>query len=131
MIVYADNSSLKKHGWIVNCSLETVKFYVYRSNDVLQWIPSHVVHVQPGEKVEVQGGFFQKQHENMVIYKDNKGTAHNVKKNTLYFWTGSALIGQGSTIEQFKNNYYNPPRAGTAKHLQLKQKYAQKYAIPK
>ena len=122
MIVHADDSSLKKHGWIVNCSPETVKFHVYRSNDVLRWIPSQVVHVQPGEKVEVQGGFLQKEHESMVIYKDGKGTAHNVKKNTLHFWTGSALIGQGSSIQQFKTLYHNP-RAGTATAL-LKQKYA-------
>ena len=43
MMVCADDYALKRNGWIVNCSLETVQFYVYRSNDVLRWIPAHKV----------------------------------------------------------------------------------------
>ena len=112
MMVHADESSLK-HGWIVNCSIETVHFYVYRSNDTWQYLHAHDVYVRPGEKAEVHGGmlygqgYFPEEHENMIVYKDNKDIPHNVKKGTLHFWTGSLLIEHGLSIEKFKNLCYN------------------------
>ena len=95
-------------GWIVNCSMETVKFHVYNSNDWIRLIPAHTVDAQPGETVEVHGGFFQKKQENMVVLRENRGTAYNVKKNYLHFWTGSAMIRQVSSMEHFRNRYHNP-----------------------
>ena len=104
-MVNADADALKNNGWIVNCTMETVRFYVYNSNDYFRLIPAQRVDAQPGETVEVHGGFFQKKWENMLVYKENKGTAYNVKKNYLHFWTGSAMIRQGSSMEHFRNQY--------------------------
>ena len=105
LIVNAKSESLKRNGWIINCSIETVQFYVYNSNDWIRLIPSQKVHAQPGEAIEVHGGFLQAPNANMVVYEDNKGTAFNVKKGYLHFWTGSAMIVQGSTLEHLKNQY--------------------------
>jgi len=107
-IVRAGDDALKSNAWIVNCTLETVQFYVYNSGDRLRLISAHTVDAQPGENIEVHGGFFQRRHEDLVVYKENRGTAYNVKKNHLYFWTGSAMITQTSTMEQFKNQYHDP-----------------------
>ena len=121
MMVHADEFSLK-HGWIVNCSIETVHFYVYRSNDTLKWLHAHDVYIPPGEKAEVHGGMlsgrgiFPEEHENMVVYKDNKGIAYYVKKGTLHFWTGSRLIEQELSIEQFKNRCYNSVETESQKY---------------
>ena len=68
-IVCTDDNALKRKGWIVNCSLETVEFYVCNANTLLRWIPNHRIHAQPGEKVEVHGNIFQRKHENMVVKK--------------------------------------------------------------
>ena len=106
-IVCADANALKRKGWIVNCTLETVEFYVYNANALLRWIPNHRIHAQPGEKIEVHGSIFQRKHENMVVKKDNRGIAYNIKRNCLYFWTGSAMIEQVSSIECFKNKYHD------------------------
>ena len=105
LIVSAKSENLKRNGWIVNCSTETVQFYVYNSNDWIRLIPSQRVHAQPGETVEVHGGVFQAPNGNMVVFEDNRGTAFNVKKGYLHFWTGSAMIAQGSTLEHLKNQY--------------------------
>ena len=105
LIVCAKSEDLKRNGWIVNCSIETVQFYVYNSYDWIRLIPSHKVHAQPGETIKVHGGVFQRRHEDMVVKKEDKGTAFNVKRGHLHFWTGSAMIVQGSTIEHFKNQY--------------------------
>ena len=105
-IVRANADSLKRNGWIINCSQETVQFYVYNSDDLLRWIPVHRVHAQPGETIEVHGGIFQRKHENMVVKKDNRGIAYNIKRNGLYFWTGSKMSEQVSSIEHFKNKYH-------------------------
>ena len=101
----ADADELKNNGWIVNCTMETVRFYVYNSNDCFRLIPAQIVDAQPGEKVEVHGGYFQKKQNNMLVYKENKGTAYNVKKNYLHFWTGAAMTRQGSSMEHFRNQY--------------------------
>ena len=56
----------------------------------------------------------------MVVYKGNRGTAYNVKKNHLYFWNGSAMISQKSSLEYFKNKYHDPshdPRKRLKKHV--------------
>ena len=120
MMDHADDSSLK-HGWIVNFSSKPVHFYVYRSNDSWKWLNSHDVHVQPGETVEVHAGMFEgcfpEDQVHMVVYKDNKGAAYNVKKGTLHFWTGSCLIGQGLSIQKFKNLCYNPPTETEGQNL--------------
>ena len=107
-MVSADDDALKNNGWIVNCTMETVQFYVYNSDDWIRLIPAQRVDAQPGETIEVHGGVFQKKHENMVVYKENRGTAYNVKKNHLHFWTGLAMIPQGSSMELFRNQYHNP-----------------------
>ena len=114
-IVDAEDHALKDNGWIVNCSKETVRFYVYNSNDWVNnspfdflAIPSHKVDAQPGETVQVHGGVLLRPDEEMVVYKNNRGTAYNVKRNHLHFWTGSAMIPQQSTMERFKNQYYDP-----------------------
>ena len=80
---------------------------MYDSNDRIKLIRSHKVHAQPGEAIEVLGFFFQRQQEHMVVKKDDKGTAFNVKRGHLHFWNGSAtgMIVHGSTIEHFKNQY--------------------------
>ena len=106
-IICANSDALTRNGWIINCSQETVQFYVYDANDLLRLIPSHRVHAQPGEKVEVHGGIFQRKRENMLVQKDGRGIAYNIKRNGLYFWTGSAMIEQVSSIEDFKNKYHN------------------------
>ena len=105
-IACANADSLKRNDWIVNCSLETVQFYVYNSDDLLRWIPNHRVHAQPGEKIKVHGSIFQRKHENMVVKNDNRGIAYNIKRNSLYFWNGSAMTEQVSSIEHFKNKYH-------------------------
>ena len=107
-IANADDDALKRNGWIVNCSMETVKFHVYNSNDWIRLIPAHTVDAQPDETVEVHGGCFQKKQENMVVLRENRGTAYNVKKNYLHFWTGSAMIRQVSSMEHFRNHYHDP-----------------------
>ena len=108
-MVNADDSALK-HGWIVNSSLDTVHFYVYRSNDSWKFLNTHDVYVQSGETVEVHagmfGGFFPEDQVDMVVYKDNTGIGYNVKKGTLHFWTGSNLIQHGFSIKEFKNQCY-------------------------
>ena len=109
-MVGANDDVLKRNGWIINCSLETVQFYVYNGNDWIRLIPAHRVYVQPNEIVEIHGGIFQRARDNMVVYKDNRGIAYNIKKNTLHFWTGSAMIGQASSIEYFKNKYHDSSR---------------------
>ena len=98
---------LKTNGWIINCSLETVEFYVYNTNDILRWIPNHKVHAQPGEKIEVHGNIFQKKYENMVVKKDNRGIAYNIKKNGLHLWTGSAMVELLPSIEYFRSKFRN------------------------
>lgn len=113
-IIAAEDNALKDNGWIVNCTKETVRFYVYNSNDWVNnspfaflAVPAHKVDAQPGETVQVHGGAMLRPDEQMVVYKDNRGTAYNVKRNHLHFWTGSAMFSQDSTIERFKNQYYD------------------------
>ena len=36
LIVRSNSESLERSGWIINCSLETVQFYVYNSDDLLR-----------------------------------------------------------------------------------------------
>ena len=43
----------------------------------------------------------------MVVYKDNKGSAYNVKKDHLHFWTGSRMMMYMSSIGHFKKNVYH------------------------
>lgn len=86
---------------------EPMQFYVYNGYDVLRWIPAHRVYAQPGETVQVQGGYFQRDNDDMVVYKDNKGLAYNIKRNHLHFWTdsaakGSRMIMYKSSMECFK-----------------------------
>ena len=107
LIISTKGEDLRHNGWIVNCSMKIVQFYVYNSDDWVRLIPAQKVDAQPGETIEVHGGVFQKKNENMVVYEDNRGTAFNVKKGYLHFWTGSAMIVQGSSIEHFKNQYHN------------------------
>ena len=107
LIISAKGEDLRHNGWIVNCSMKIVQFYVYNSDDWVRLIPAQKVDAQPGETIEVHGGVFQKKNENLVVYEDNRGTAFNVKKGHLHFWTGSAMIVQGSSIEHFKNQYHN------------------------
>ena len=85
-IVSASDEILKMNGWIVNCTMETVQFYVYNSDDWVRLIPAQRVDAQPGETVEVHGGIFQRKHENMVVYKDNIQCEE--KSFTLLEWFG-------------------------------------------
>ena len=101
IVIRSNSEALKRSGWIINCSLETVQFYVYNFDDLLRWIPNHRVHAQPGEKIEVHGGKFQRKHENLVVKKDNRGIAYNIKRNSLYIWTGLAMIEKVSNMEHF------------------------------
>lgn len=103
----ANDDALKKNGWVINCSLETVQFFVYNGNDMIRWIPAYRLYVQSGEKIEIHGGLLQRKRDNMVVYKENKGVGYNVKKNSLHFWTGSAMIEQVSSIEYFRNKHQN------------------------
>ena len=108
----ASGEELRRKGWIVNSTPEPVQFYVYNGYDVLRWIPAHRVCAQPGETVQVQGGYFQRDNDDMVVYKDNKGLAYNIKRNHLHFWTdsaakGSRMIMYKSSMERFKKNVYN------------------------
>ena len=105
-IIDKDGRELKEKGWIINNTLETVRFYVYNSDDRIRWIYSQKVDAQPGEIIEVQGGLLQKADEHMVVYKDNRGTAYNIKKNHMHCWTGSAMyMIEASTVESFRNQY--------------------------
>ena len=102
---------MTRKGWIVNSTSEPVQFYVYNSYDVLRWIPAHRVYAQPGETVQVQGGYFQRDNDDMVVYKDNEGLAYNIKRNHLHFWTdstakGSRMIMYKSSMECFKKTQW-------------------------
>ena len=44
-------------------------------------------------------------HENMVVKKDNRGIAYNIKRNSLYIWTGSDMIEKGNI--SLKNKHHN------------------------
>lgn len=82
-ITTSDGYDLKSKAWIINITLETVRFFVYNSSDRIKWIWAHKVDAQPGETIEVHGGFLQGQQDNLVVYRDNRGTAYNIKK-TIY-----------------------------------------------
>ena len=111
LIVDRDGRVLQEKGWIINNTLETVRFCVYNSNDRLRLICAQTVDAQPGEIIEVQGGWFQRIDEHMVVYKDNRGTAYNIKKNHLHCWTGSAMhMIDALTVESFRNEYHEPHR---------------------
>lgn len=109
-ITTSDGYDLKSKAWIINITLETVRFFVYNSSDRIKWIWAHKVDAQPGETIEVHGGFLQGQQDNLVVYRDNRGTPYNIKKNYLYCWTGSGMkqLKTPSTIECFRNQYYDP-----------------------
>lgn len=43
------------------------------------------VYAQPGETVEVQWcGYFQRDNDDMVVYKNNKGLAYNIKRSHIF-----------------------------------------------
>ena len=117
-IVDGEDSALKTNGWVVNCTKETVRFYVYNSNDWIDnsplsflRVPAHKVDAQPGETVHVHGGATIRPDEHMKVYKDDKGIGYNVLKNHLHFWTGSRMFRKGdSTLERFKNEHYDPTK---------------------
>ena len=117
MIATKDANDLKNKAWIINNTLETVKFSVYNHSDQVEWKSAHNVDAQPSEPVEVHGGVWEslgvmRRDDDLTVYKDNQGTAHNVRKNHLYLWTGSAMIpvNTPSTIECFRNQCNDPRR---------------------
>lgn len=118
-IAKQDGYDLKSKAWIINNTLETVRFYVYNSSGLLQQIPAITVDAQPSETVEVHGGIFEgsfmRRDDDLVVYKDNRGTSYTIKKNHLYLWIGSAMIqvNTPSTIECFRNQYDDPRRSSS------------------
>ena len=107
-IVNRDAYDLKSRAWIINNTMETVQFYVYNSSDNIQLVQAQRIDAQPGEIIEVHGGIFQRRDEDLVVFRDNRGTGYNVKKNQLYGWNGSAMsqMKTPSTIESFRNQHH-------------------------
>ena len=121
MIATKDAHDLKSQAWIINNTPETVKFHVYNSSDPVQMKAAQTVDAQPNELVEVHGGVWEslkvmRRDEDLIVYKDNRGTPYNVRKNHLYLWTGSAmkLVNTPSTIECFRNQYNDPGRQSSS-----------------
>ena len=78
-MVAANDKSLKS-GWIINCSQEVVRFYVYNCCNpckCLFW--EQLVHAQPGEKVEVHGWCILPC-ENLVVYRDNYRDTYSLQR---------------------------------------------------
>ena len=118
-IARKDGYDLKSNAWIINTTLETVQFYVYNSSGLLQRIPAQIVDAQPSESVQVHGGIFEgsfmRRDDDLVVFKDNRGTSYTIKKNHLYLWIGSTMIqvNTPSTIECFRNQYDDPRRSSS------------------